>query len=179
MFACTFIPSRFRIDPNSVCLGIKFRWRIVAARGRKLETTTPTMTRKEAPSDELPAKRLKTDTFPSMLRLKPTTFMEESSALSRAMSFLPLLKQANEKLTDCNMEDVTSDHYIEMDLDCGLFDVTEKAASQLLGAGLNAGDNSDAPAPLILEVSAEGNGGQGQVEVNYRNLLLAKGRMYR
>lgn len=148
------------------------------------------MTRKaEIENEGIPAKRTKftKETFPSMLIVnKPTTFKPaDSSVLARVKEFLPMMKNAQ---VPQNMEDVSEDsQYIEMDLDCGIFDVAEKSPtiySDII-TDLNR-QTTPTSNPSLIEVVSEIN---DQVEreieaememdsIASRNCLFAKGRWH-
>ncbi|KAJ3321170.1 hypothetical protein HDV06_004513 [Boothiomyces sp. JEL0866] len=75
-------------------------------------------------------RKRKRDEVPSMLYVnKPKTFKPESDVLSRVQSFLPQLEESNKELqdkinnnVDVNLENVDG-RYIQMDLECGVFDM--------------------------------------------------------
>ncbi|KAJ3256275.1 hypothetical protein HK103_005638 [Boothiomyces macroporosus] len=77
-------------------------------------------------------RKRKREDVPSMLYVnKPKTFKPNSDVLSKVQSFLPELEKSNKELeekikqnVDVNLEKVDG-QYIQMDLECGVFDLKE------------------------------------------------------
>jgi sugar-specific transcriptional regulator TrmB len=74
-------------------------------------------------SNEPVPKRFK-PSYPEILFVtREKTFKLQSETLQRAKAFMPMLADSP---APKNMEITDDNHYIQMDLDCGIFDIAEK-----------------------------------------------------